>query len=105
MNLIGNYNNMEIDFVRLDRANAYGKSLLRVLKGEDKSPLTDYPDTSDQSIVQFFFDMLDEDLLYNEVICNDIQDILDLWLVEDITPQQAKKQLLDLFADHFDFGC
>lgn len=105
MNQIGNYNNMGIDFVKLERANAYGKSLFKILNGEDAASLAEYPDTSDQSIVQFFFDNLDQDLIYNDVMCDDIQNILDLWLVEDITPQQAKIQLFDLFADHFDFGC
>lgn len=105
MNQTGNYNNMEVDFVKLEQASVYGKSLIKILTGEDKASLVDYPDTSDQSIVQFIFDMLDEDLLYNEVMCNEIQDILDSWLVEDITPQQARSQLLDKFADHFDFGC
>lgn len=94
-----------VDMQKLAESIQYGLNYCRVLSGEDIKPLIDYPDTSDNSIVQYMFDTLDEETLYNEVLHEEIQNILDMWLVEDLTAQQAKTQLITLLADYYDFGC
>lgn len=95
----------EVDLQRLRESVQYGTDYCKVLTGEDKRPLMDYPDTSDQSILQYVFDTLDEEKLYNEVLHEEMQNILDMWLVEDLTAHQAKTQLITLLADYYDFGC
>ncbi len=94
-----------VDMQKLAASVQYGLSYCKVLSGEDTKPLIDYPDKSDDSIVQYVFDTLDEEMLYNEVLHDEIQNILDMWLIEDITAKQAKTQLITLLADYYDFGC
>jgi len=83
----------------------YGLGYCRVLSGEDIAPLLDYPDKSDSSIIQYIFDTLDEEQLDNEVLHGEMQSILDMWLIVDLTAEQAKTQLITLLADYYDFGC
>jgi hypothetical protein len=96
---------MKVDLDKWKVAVQYGKTLCEVLAGQRDDLLSVYPDNSDQYKMQYVFDNLDEDILYNDVLHGEMQSILDDWLVEDITPTQAKTALLELLADYYDFGC
>lgn len=95
---------MEIDLERWQNSLPYIKSYYQVLSGESVKQLQEYPDDTDESVLQYVFDTLDGDKLFNEYLYEATQSILDLWLIEDLSSAQARKQLLDLYADHCN-GC
>lgn len=96
---------MTIDLDRWQEALKYGDLYLQILRGEVMGPLASYPDASDNSVVQCVYDTFDRETAYNDTFFDDAQDILDKWLVEDISPLEARMQLTELFADMYGFGC
>jgi len=100
---------MSTDYDQLMRSIEYGKSLSPVIYGEDtatiKERMQGYPDHSDNSVLQWVFDTLDPISLDNEWAYNDVQAILDSWLLEELTPAQARQKLKEVWEDYFDFGC
>jgi hypothetical protein len=109
MYLIGKYKKQATKFMSVDLQQwrisiQYGRGYCEVLSGEDLKPLADYPDTTDESVLQYVFDTLDGDKLYNDYLYEAIQSVLDLWLIEDLSAPDARKQLLILFTDHCNFG-
>jgi hypothetical protein len=55
--------------------------------------------------MEWFNDNIQYEVLNDNVIEFDIRGILTNWIIDEITPTQARQQLLELFVDHFDFAC
>ena len=96
---------MTIDLDRWQEALKYGQFYLQILRGEVMGPLASYQDASDESVVQCVYDTFDRETAYNDTFFDEAQDILDKWLVEDISPLEARMQLTELFADMYGHGC
>lgn len=96
---------MTVDLDKWNKAIEYGKLLGLMLLGQRNELLTSYSDTSEENRLQYLFDTLDHELLYNDVLYSEIQAILDNWLVDDITAKDAVQKLIDLLADYYEFGC
>lgn len=96
---------MAFDYERWQQACEYGKLYLDLLLGNVVEPLANYPDASDNSVVQCVYDTLDKETLFNDVLFEQIHDILDKWLVEEISPLETRMQLTELLTDTYGFGC
>lgn len=96
---------MSVDLDRWLEATKYGEFYLQILRGKVMGPLASYPDASDNSVVQCVYDTIDRDAMYNDVLYDEIQDVLDKWLVEEISPLETRMQLTELLADTYGFGC
>lgn len=94
-----------MDYDNLIKAIEYGKSLSPVIFGTSTEELQGYPDQSDNSVLQWVFDTLDPIRLDNEWCHEEVQAVLDSWLLEELTPAQARTKLKEVWADYFDFGC
>jgi hypothetical protein len=96
---------MSFDLDRWQEAIKYGQFYLQFLRGEILGPLASYPDASDNSVVQCVYDTLDRESMYNDALYDEVQDVLDKWLVEDISSLETRMQLTELLADTYGFGC
>ncbi len=85
------------------KAVEYGKSLCPIIAGAVTVP-SGYQNT-DQGFMEWFNDNIQYEVLNDNVIEFDIRGILTNWIIDEITPTQARQQLLELFIDHFDFAC
>ena len=81
---------------------AYGRTMYSGLTGNEIP--SEYSNSED-GVLSWFSDNIDIDMLYNDVLASDIQITINLWVVEDIDSSEARRRLIDLFADHFGFGC
>jgi hypothetical protein len=75
----------------------YGVSFNNLLDSDDFSMLHEYPDHSATSVLQFMFDTLDRERLFNDVFFDEFQEILDKWLVEEDDPKDVLQQLRDFW--------
>jgi hypothetical protein len=74
----------------------------KLLTGESTELLQMYPDTSDNSVMQYIFEHVSlEDLGPNPGI-EKIEEIVDDWLIEDISAKEARQRILDHFEDFLD---
>lgn len=94
-----------MDYEKLAKAIEYGKSFSPVVFGTDMERLEGYPDQSDNSVLQWVFDTLDPISLDNQWCYEEVQAVLDSWLLEELTPAQARQKLKDIWFDYYDFGC
>lgn len=92
-----------MDLTLYTRAIEYGKSLCPIIAGQVVVP-SGYQNT-DQGFMEWFNDSIQYEILNDTVIEFDIRGILTNWVIDEITPTQAREQLLELFTDHFDFAC
>jgi UDP-2,3-diacylglucosamine pyrophosphatase LpxH len=83
----------------------YARQFLPVLHGENYEMMQHYPDTTDNSVLQFIFDTIDPVQLDNQWFYEDLQSVLDQWLIEELTPAQARAGVIAVFDDYVDFGC
>ena len=82
----------------------YGSGFNDLLFGYDYSLLQGYPDHSANSVLQFMFDTVDREKLFNDVFFDGFQEILDKWLVEADEPENVLRELLDYWIDTY-AGC
>ena len=91
----------------LDKVSAgfqYGVSFNNLLDGDDFSMIRNYPDQSANSILQFMFDTVDREILFNDYFFEGFQEILDKWLVEEDTPEAVLIELRNYWMDTY-AGC
>lgn len=82
----------------------YGISFNSLLEGDDFSMLNEYPDHSANSVLQFMFDTVDREKLFNDIFFDGFQEILDKWLVEADEPENILQELLVYWMDTY-AGC
>ena len=83
----------------------YARQFIPVIHGENYEMMQHYPDTTDNSVLQFLFDTIDPIQLDNEWFYEDLQNVMDKWLIEELTPAQARAGIIEVFDDYVDFGC
>ena len=91
----------------LDKVSAgfqYGVSFNSLLDGDDFSMMRNYSDQSANSILQFMFDTVDREILFNDYFFEGFQEILDKWLVEEDTPEAVLIELRNYWMDTY-AGC
>jgi hypothetical protein len=91
----------------LDKVSAgfqYGVSFNNLLDGDDFSMMRNYSDQSANSILQFMFDTVDREMLFNDYFFEGFQEILDKWLVEEDTPEAVLVELRNHWMDTY-AGC
>jgi hypothetical protein len=91
----------------LDKVSAgfqYGVGFNNLLDGDDFSMIRNYPDQSANSILQFMFDTVDREILFNDYFFEGFQEILDKWLVEEDTPEAILIELRNYWMDTY-AGC
>lgn len=82
----------------------YGISFNSLLDGDDFSMMRNYPDQSANSILQFMFDTVDREMLFNDYFFEGFQEILDKWLVEEDMPEAILQELRDYWMNTY-AGC
>lgn len=75
-----------------------------LLDGYDYSLIREYSDYSANTILQFMFDTVDRERLFNDIFFEGYQEILDKWLVEEDTPEAVLLELREYWMDTY-AGC
>jgi hypothetical protein len=96
---------MAFDLEKHQESVVYGTALYETIINPTAKALVGYPDLSDESVLQYVFDALDEDRLDNTMLYNTIQELLNDWLVDGKSSATVKANLIDLLAGYYDFGC
>lgn len=92
---------MGIDLEKHKQAIEYGTGLLKTMSGKNDTPLQEYPDNSDESAMQYLFESLDDEALYNKYLHEELQEVIDSWLLEDITATDARKSIVEILTNYY----